>query len=131
MTARLSADARIKTSRSWLRVEKESRSKYGNKKVGEYDSQKEAHYAQQLEIMKHSADLAERVVKVEHHVIFELIPAQDGEKPVTYELDFRVTYADGHIEHVDVKSDATRKDKVYILKRKLMKWVHGITIREV
>ena len=39
---------------------------------------------------------------------------------------------DGTVEAVyDVKSEATRKDKEYIIKKKLMKELWGIEIKEV
>lgn len=105
--------------------------KYGNTRVGKYDSAKEAKVADMLELMKQAADPAERVVKVEHHVRFEVIPKQDGERATHYEADFRVTYADGRVEVIDVKSDITRKEARYVLKRKLMLQVHGIRIKEM
>lgn len=105
--------------------------KYGNTKVGKYDSAKEAKVAGMLEMMRQAADPAERVVKVEHHVRFEVIPKQDGERPTHYEADFRVTYADGHVEVIDVKSEITRREARYVLKRKLMLQVHGIKIKEM
>lgn len=106
-------------------------SKYGNTKVGAFDSVKEARVAQMLELMRQAANPQERVTQIEHHVRYEVIPKQDGERATHYEADFRVTYADGRIEVIDVKSDITRKEARYILKRKLMLQVHGIKIREM
>lgn len=111
--------------------------KYGNVKVGGFDSRKEAVYGRQLELQKRVRDARLRVVKIERQVPFLLIPTQrDGlgrllEKLVQYKADFRVTYADGHSEVVDVKSPITRMLPAYVLKRKLMLQVHGIRVIEV
>lgn len=63
---------------------------------------------------------------------FRLIPAQRGktrsERAVMYRADFRYRGADG-MEHVeDVKGVRTRE---YMLKRKLMLYIHGIEVEEV
>lgn len=82
-------------------------------------------------------DPAQRVVKIEREVYFLLVPAQRDansiliERAMGYFLDFRVTYADGHVEHVDTKSPVTRKNPFFIAKRKLMLERHGIRITEV
>ncbi len=91
-----------------------------------YDSKKEARYAAQLNLLKHAVDLHERVVQVERQPVFLLV-----EKPnrLTYRADFRVTYADGRIEVVDVKGVLT---PVFKLKVKLMKALYpAITVRLV
>lgn len=109
-------------------------SKFGNRKTGGFDSAKEARYAQRLELLKNAADHRERVVTVERQVRFTLIPSQRGpdgkvaERKCDYIADFRVTYADGRTEVIDVKGFKTPD---YIIKRKLMRHVHGIAIREV
>jgi hypothetical protein len=111
------------------------RPKYKNKKVevdGEkYDSKKEAAYNAQLELLKNAANPAQMVVKIERQVKYELLPKQDGERAVSYLADFRVTFADGHIEVIDVKSSFTQKLPAYVLKRKMMLFFHGIKIKEV
>lgn len=48
-----------------------------------------------------------------------------------YVADFLIIYPDMRIEVLDAKSEATRKDKVYIIKKKLMREKWGIEIREV
>ena len=48
-----------------------------------------------------------------------------------YRADFVVLRNDGRYDVVDAKSDATRKDKVYRLKKRQMKEVLGIEIVEV
>lgn len=108
-----------------------ARAKFGNRRVGEFDSVKEARVHAQLTLMRQATDPSERVVEIEHHVRYEVIPAQVGERAAFYEADFRVTYADGRVEVIDVKSVITRKEPRYILKRKLMLQVHGIKVREI
>lgn len=68
-------------------------------------------------------------------VPFELIPAQYGEdgklleRAVAYKADFTY-YKDGKLVVEDVKSEATKTDS-YIIKRKLMLYVHKIKLVEI
>ena len=110
-----------------------ARPKYRNKKTNGFDSAREQTYAYHLEALKHASDPCERVVTIEYQVKFNLIPSQRVrgvvvERPCDYIADFRVTYFDGRVEVIDVKGFKT---KDYIIKRKLMRHVHGIAIREV
>ena len=75
----------------------------------------------------------QRVVSIEEQVNFLLIPSQKvggqcAERACHYVADFRVEYADGRKEVIDVKGFKTAD---YIIKRKLMLQVHGIRVREV
>lgn len=113
----------------------EKRSKYNNIKVKLdgylFDSQAEANRYCELKLLIRSGDVS----KIEVHPKFLL---QEGYtkgverfRPIYYEADFRVTYADGHIEIEDVKSTATRT-KTYMMKRKMFeKRYPDITIKEV
>lgn len=108
--------------------------KYRNKKTRGFDSKREADFYDKLCCLKNAANPAERVVQIETQVKFELIPAQRGadgkviERACTYIADFRVTFADGHVEVIDVKG---MKTDVYKIKKKLMLQVHGVQIKEV
>lgn len=108
--------------------------KYGNRKVGGFDSKREAAFSQKLELLKWAEDPSQRVVDVQRQVRFTLIPNQRGtdgkvaERKCDYIADFLVTYATGRKEVIDVKGFRTPD---YIIKRKLMLHVHGIAIREV
>lgn len=126
-----------------------SKSKYNNKKIVvngiTFDSQKEAMRYSQLKLIEKTGQISELKLQVP----FELIPNQyetverfsksgkrlkDGlklvERGVTYVADF--TYRDGeNIVVEDVKSKATRKKESYIIKRKLMRYLKGIAIKEV
>jgi hypothetical protein len=107
------------------------KSKYGNKKSGQNDSMLERRYFERLEWQRAHPDAAFRVVDIVRKKRYLLIAAQDGERAVHYEADFVVLFADGHTEVIDTKSEPTRKNRVYVLKRKLMLERHGIRIIEV
>ena len=126
-----------------------SKSKYNNKKIVVdgivFDSQKEAMRYGQLKLLERAGEISDLKLQVP----FELIPNQyetverfsksgkrlkDGlklvERGVTYVADF--TYKSGeNIVVEDVKSKATRKKESYIIKRKLMRYLKGIAIKEV
>lgn len=109
--------------------------KYGNVKTAadsgaQFDSAKECRTARDLEFARNAKDPSLRVVEVKRQVWYLVIPKQDGERSASYVADFVATYADGHDEVIDTKSEITRKLPVYVLKRKLMLHVHGIRIRE-
>jgi len=106
--------------------------KYGNKKiqVGSlvFDSKAEYSRWRELLLLARSG----RIQNLHRQNRFELIPKQDGERAVNYTADF--TYVEnGKFIVEDVKSAATKRDKAYIIKRKLFKYTHGdvYTFREV
>jgi hypothetical protein len=108
--------------------------KYGARKISfdgfAFDSKKEAARWQELRLMLRAGVIDD----LRRQVPFELIPRQmDGkrvsERAVNYIADFVYT-ENGRTVVEDVKSPATRTPE-YIIKRKLMRWVHGITIKEV
>jgi hypothetical protein len=80
----------------------------------------------------------DKVVKVERQVRFELLAAQKAappasrrsERAIFYVADFVLTCADGSRIVIDAKSAITRKHPVYVIKRKLMLFFHGISIVE-
>lgn len=109
------------------------RSKYHNKKItrdGEtFDSAKEYRRFCELSLL----EKAGKVTDLKRQVKFVLIPSQkvDGkvvERPVTYIADFVYENESGRVVVEDTKGFKT---KDYIIKRKLMLWVHGIRIQEV
>lgn len=93
-----------------------------------YRSMKEFRFHVMCKALTHVCDLHQRIVQIEREVYFQLVPAQ---RAMGYFLDFRLTYADGRIDHIDTKSPVTRKIPGYIHKRKLMLERHGIHIMEV
>lgn len=110
------------------------RRKYRNKKVtlGDmtFDSKKEANRWVELAIMQKNGEITD----LDTQVVFELIPAQRDpvtkkvlERAVHYVADF-VYYRGNERVVEDTKGFKTPE---YIIKRKLMLWVHGIRIQEI
>lgn len=107
-------------------------SKYKNRKIkvgGEvFDSQREYNRYRELVLLQRAGQISD----LERQVKIELIPSQrvDGkvvERPCTYVADF--VYREGGKTVVEDTKGFRTKD--YIIKRKLMLYVHGIRIREV
>jgi len=112
--------------------QKEKRNKYGNEKTDGYDSKKEKRKHEELLMLEKKG----LIKNLKTQVPFVLIPSQKDEsgkiieRSVKYIADF-VYEVDGITNILDVKSDPTRKNSTYIIKRKLMLYVHGIRIIEV
>lgn len=123
------------------------RSKYGNKKVknqyGSFDSEKEFRRYLLLLDMEKKGEIS----NLERQVRYEIIPAQYEiislqlktkakkqkrlkERATYYYADFAYV-KDGNMIVEDVKASAKFQDDVYRLKRKLMLYVHNITIKEI
>lgn len=124
--------------------------KYGNKKVIidglVFDSKREAMRYRELQLLEKSG----AIIGLRRQETYYLIPTQreastrvytkgrkkgqpiEGkviEKPVTYIADFAyLDAATGNVVVEDVKGVRT---KDYIIKRKLMLYIHGIKIQEV
>lgn len=106
--------------------------KYRNKKVIvdgiTFDSKREAKRFHELKEL----EKAGRISDLEMQVKFELIPSQriDGkvvERACTYKADF-VYKENGETVVEDTKGYRTPD---YIIKRKLMLYIHGIKVREI
>ncbi len=106
-------------------------SKYKNKKVVvdgiTFDSKKEATRYHQLKLFERAGLISDLKLQKE----FELIPSQriNGkvvERACKYKADF-VYVEDGEMVVEDTKGVRTAD---YVIKRKLMLYVHGIRIRE-
>lgn len=116
------------------RAEKKKRNKFGAVKTVvdgiSFDSKAESRRYLVLKDMQKRGEISGLVLQVR----FELIPAQvtkdAKEKPVYYEADFAYHDKDGAYVVEDVKSGPT-KTKEFVIKRKLLLWIHGIAIREV
>jgi hypothetical protein len=110
-----------------------TRRKYGNKKTVldgmEFDSKKEAQRYAELITLQRSGWIS----NLECQKRFELIPAQKDstgkviEHKCVYVADFCYEQ-NGETIVEDVKG---MKTDVYIIKRKLMLYVHGIRVREI
>ena len=91
-----------------------------------FDSKKEATRYAELMLLQRSG----LIQNLRLQVPFELIPKQQGERSVKYIADFVYT-ENGETVAEDTKSEITRANPTYILKRKLLLWVHGLRIKEV
>lgn len=98
--------------------------KYHAKPTNGYASKKEAKRAYELRMMERAGLISNLREQVE----FELLPKQDGERAVNYIADFTYFDKDDRLHVEDVKGVRT---PVYILKRKLMLFIHNIKIEEV
>lgn len=112
------------------------KNKYGNRKTSGHASRKESRRAAQLKVM----EMAGVISELREQVAFELIPAQFAadptgkgkrgkciERAVKYIADFVYKDSDGHTIVEDSKGFRTKE---YVIKRKLMLYVHGIKITE-
>lgn len=123
------------------------RNKFFNKKVrtevGIFDS--EAEYNRYLHL-KHLEDIGV-ISQLQRQVEYEIIPAQYEnveiklktktkikskivERPITYKCDFQYLDHNGELVVEDVKSNYTRKETDYILKRKMLLYLKGIRLKE-
>lgn len=104
-------------------------SKYRNVKTNGYSSRKESKHATDLKLLQRAGLISD----LREQVKYELIPNQkdkDGkviERACSYIADFVYT-ENGNTVVVDTKGMRTTE---YIIKRKLMLYVHGIRIKEV
>lgn len=108
-------------------------SKYRAKKCQvdgiKFDSIKEARRYQELLLLERSG----KITDLRLQVPFFFIPAQRDdngnvvERAVKYIADFVYTGEDGKTVVEDTKG---MKTPAYIIKRKLMRWVHSISIKE-
>lgn len=108
-----------------------SPTKYKSRAIGGYQSTKEARYAANLRIREKAGEVKD----ITEQVKYLLIPAQEGERPCYYWLDFRFqekTDLGWFWRYVDVKG--YKKGQAYalfVVKRKLLLQVHKIRIIEV
>jgi hypothetical protein len=113
---------------------KKSGNKYGAKRTEyngrTFDSKKEAAYAQQLDLCRKAANPSDRVTGVEYQI--PMVLEVNGKKIGKYVLDFRVTYADKRVEHVDVKGAKSGcAYQFFAWKKKHVYAQYGIEIIEV
>ena len=116
-----------------------SDSKYGNRKVEvggiTFDSKKEMRRWLELDAMAKAGEISD----LRRQVSFELIPSQriDGkvvERSCDYVADFTYYDRDGNFVVEDVKGYRNPSSAGYakfVIKRKLVLWIHGVRIVEV
>ena len=102
--------------------------KFKNVRANGFDSKREAKRYADLRLLERAGE----ITQLERQVEYILLPAQyvDGkcvERGVKYRADFRYRNKDGSICVEDSKGFRTAD---YILKRKLVLFFHGITIKE-
>ena len=115
------------------RNQKQKNSKYNNAKTVvdgiEFDSEKESIRYAELKMLEKAGAIQD----LKFQVPFILQPAfyKNGKRiqAIKYVADFTYT-KDGETVIEDVKSDATRKNKVYQLKKKMMEY-RGNYIKEI
>lgn len=102
------------------------RSKYGNRIVEydgyKFDSQGESMRYYQLKMLQKAG----KISGLQVHVPFELIPKDGKHRAIYYEADF-VYIEDGQKIVEDFKGFRT---DVYKIKKRMMKWLYDIDIRE-
>lgn len=130
LATQINSSTRIMANNLSQILARRGRNKYGNKRIGSHASKKEHYRSLQLQNMQRSGLIS----CLREQVPFELIPAftyDDGtrEHAVRYIADFvYVDNASGQTIVEDTKGFRTRE---YIIKRKLMHFIHGIRISEI
>ena len=129
----MQAQVRMKLRRD-ERHKKTRGNKYNNKPTEvadiRFDSQKEARRYNELMAMLKARQIED--LRLQHtFTLQEQFKTPEGEvvRAIKYVADFTY-WMDGEFIVEDVKSEATRQNKVYVIKRKLMADL-GIKIREV
>lgn len=104
-------------------------SKYGNRRTVvdgiSFDSKREAARWQQLKMLERGGLIS----NLQRQVKYELVPRQVRERSVDYYADF--VYTDNSNNQQVVEDVKGVRTSTYVIKRKLMQWVHGIRIVEV
>ena len=106
-------------------------SKYHNKRIvtpdGKFDSRREYERWCELQLLQRAG----KISGLKRQVRYNLVPIQHvkgrNERAIDYIADFEY-HRDGQMVVEDVKGKRTPE---YIIKRKLMLYVHGIVIEEV
>ena len=116
------------------------KNKYGARRVGSHASEKEHKRAAELKLLERAGVIS----NLREQVPFELIPAQYGtcgldlkgkpvrvclERSCKYIADF--VYTDNQSGNTVVEDTKGVRTKEYIIKKKLMLYLHGIRIKEV
>ena len=120
----------VEQFRALAEKQKSGKNKYNAHKRNGYDSEKEYDRAQKLKLMQRAGLISD----LREQVVFLLIPKQinsEGmkENPVRYKADF--VYRDNETGQTVVEDTKGFRTPDYIIKRKLMLMVHGITIHEI
>lgn len=104
--------------------------KYGNRQHAASDgrvfaSKRECKVYEDLRLLEKMEKIYELVLQPK----WELIPKQPGERAVTYTADFQYRdVQDSKLHVLDAKGARTQQ---FIIRRKLMLWIHKIRVEEV
>lgn len=124
----------------YKRLSRKGCNKYGAKRVGSHASKKEHYRSATLQMMQRAGAIA----NLREQVKYELIPAQYGkcgkdfkgrttrallERACSYIADF--VYTDCKTGQTIVEDTKGMRTREYVIKRKLMLYMHGIRIKEV
>jgi hypothetical protein len=104
-------------------------SKYGNRKAAASDgkvfsSKKECARYEELLLLQRMG----KIHYLETQGRWALVPSQPGERRIDYIADFQYIDEAGKLHVEDTKGFRT---KDYVIKRKLMLWLHHIKIEEI
>lgn len=88
-----------------------------------FQSKAEATYYGKLKILKRSGKIKNFKRQVPYRIVVNKVFI------CTYRADFVVTFLDGAVEVVDVKSDATEYIYAFQIKKKLLFACYGITLK--
>ncbi len=89
-----------------------------------FDSRKESARYADLKLMQKAGEISDLTLQPKFDIVI------NGVKVCSYVADF--SYVENGVKIVeDVKSEVTRKLPTYRLKKKLMKAVHSIEVREI
>lgn len=104
-------------------------SKFGNVKTDGCDSRKEAKHIANLRLMEQAGEISGLVTQPQFLLIPKVVEkGKVVERAVTYTADAQYMDRDGRLRVIDVKGFRT---EAYVLRRKLMRFVHNIVVEEV
>lgn len=110
-------------------------SKYKNKKVVyngiKFDSQKERNYYIKLKLLEDAGKIKDLKLQVKYELQPKFKSGNKNIQDISYIADFTYLDEENKLHIVDVKSEATKKDKVYRLKKKLFQYKYALNIEEV
>lgn len=121
-------------SNYWM-ANRSRKNKYGNEKVEldghKFDSKAEARRYAELKLMEKAGEIKDLELQ-KPYVIQPSFFDRQGKRQtaIKYISDFTYTDKNGNVIIEDVKSPATRKDRVYRMKKKMMAYL-GYEITEV
>ena len=109
--------------------------KYGNRKVFYngicFDSKREMMRYQELRMLEKAGEIRDLQLQVRYGLSpSQYVNGKLKERAINYVADFTYRDKDNNLVVEDVKSEAT-KTELYVAKRKMMLYFHGIIIHEV